>query len=55
VLRDGAEWDPAALEAHCRGALAGWQVPRRWVRAGALPRSASGKVPRRAVRDMLQG
>ncbi|MCA1812540.1 MAG: o-succinylbenzoate--CoA ligase, partial [Halobacteriales archaeon] len=55
ALRPGAAWDPAALEAHCRARLAGWQVPRRWLRVPSLPRNATGKVARDAVRALFQG
>jgi len=36
--------DPAQLEAACRRALASFKQPRRFVRIGALPRNAMGKV-----------
>jgi long-chain acyl-CoA synthetase len=53
VLADGAELDPEALRAHCRGGLAAYKVPRRITRADDLPRSQIGKVLRREVRDSL--
>lgn len=45
--------DLADLEAHCRRALAGYKIPRRWVRVEALPRNAYGKVLKRELRDQL--
>ncbi|TIC88029.1 AMP-dependent synthetase [Nocardioides sp. GY 10113] len=47
VLRDGQALDATALEAHCRGVLAGYKIPRRWYVAAALPRNAGGKVVKR--------
>lgn len=51
VLRSPAEL--RELEAHCRGRLAGFQVPRRFAVVRELPRNASGKVPRGDVRALL--
>ncbi|WP_127480137.1 class I adenylate-forming enzyme family protein [Nocardioides pantholopis] len=49
VLRPGFELDAVGLEAHCRGQLAGYKVPRRWYGAAALPRNAGGKVVKREL------
>ncbi|HKF85344.1 MAG TPA: alpha/beta fold hydrolase, partial [Candidatus Limnocylindrales bacterium] len=56
VLRPGAS-DPgdAALAAHSRATLAGFKVPVSWTRLDALPRTASGKLRREAVRSLLGG
>lgn len=43
--------DQASLLAHCRAHLAGFKVPRRWFFPDHLPRNATGKVLRRALRD----
>jgi acyl-CoA synthetase (AMP-forming)/AMP-acid ligase II len=51
VLRAGATATDAELEAHCRTALAGYKVPRRWTVTDVLPRNASGKVLKRELRD----
>ena len=51
VLRPGATATDAELEAHCRTALAGFKVPRRWTVVDALPRNAAGKVLKRELRD----
>jgi O-succinylbenzoic acid--CoA ligase len=50
----GSPPDTAALEAFCRSRLAGYKVPRE-IRliAEPLPRTASGKLRRTAVRDLL--
>ena len=45
VLREGTTVSETELEAHARGELANYKVPRRWViRTEALPRTASGKL-----------
>jgi acyl-CoA synthetase (AMP-forming)/AMP-acid ligase II len=53
VPREGATLDEGGLEAHCRSCLAGYKLPRRWVRAEALPRNAYGKVLKRELRTSL--
>jgi o-succinylbenzoate---CoA ligase len=53
VRRPGREVDEAALEQHCRAALAPHEVPRSWAWVGEVPRSPGGKVLRREVRDLL--
>jgi fatty-acyl-CoA synthase len=49
VLADGARVDPAAVEARCRAALAGYKVPRLVDFVTELPRTPSGKVLRREL------
>ncbi len=43
----------AALREHCRGALAGYKVPKRIVAIDDLPRSMLGKILRKQVRDLV--
>jgi len=43
-LRPGATADAAALEAHVRGQLAGYKVPRTVWFADAIGRTVSGKA-----------
>ncbi len=45
--------DAAELAAHCRDRLAGYEVPKTWGVADALPRTPSGTVDRATVRDRL--
>ena len=53
VPRPGRPVDLAALEAHCRGSLAKFKVPKRFVLAdGALPKNASGKVIKPEVKRL---
>ncbi len=54
VLMRGVRLDIAELESFLRGRLAGYKCPRRfewW--EGPLPRTASGKLLRRVVREQL--
>jgi acyl-CoA synthetase (AMP-forming)/AMP-acid ligase II len=53
VLRPGAVADPAALQAHCRGLIAGYKVPRSLAVAASLPKTAAGKVQKHALRAAL--
>lgn len=54
VLRPGtADPGDAALGAWCRDRLAPFKVPAAFTRLEALPRTASGKLRRRALRDRL--
>lgn len=52
-LHDGAAPDSATLDAYCRLRLAGFKIPQefRFV-TEALPRTASGKLQRSALRDL---
>lgn len=48
---DGQPFDEAALRAWCREHLAGYKVPREIIRVDALPRSPTGKILRRKLKD----
>ena len=50
VLREGAVTDEAALRDHCAESLARYKVPKRFEFVAELPRTASGKLLRRALR-----
>ena len=50
VLREGAATDEAALREYCAASLAGYKVPKRVEFVAELPRTASGKLLRRALR-----
>lgn len=50
VPEKGAEIGEAELDAHCRAALGGFKLPRRYSFVDALPRNASGKVLKRELR-----
>jgi long-chain acyl-CoA synthetase len=51
VLRPGAAADPAELIAHCRERLAVYKAPTAVHIVDELPKTASGKVLRRELRD----
>jgi acyl-CoA synthetase (AMP-forming)/AMP-acid ligase II len=53
VLRDGSELDEQALLAACRSQIAGFKVPKRVFTLAALPKNATGKVERGALRKLL--
>jgi o-succinylbenzoate---CoA ligase len=50
VPRSGSELDAEALRRHCAADLASFKVPKRFEFVSALPRTASGKLVRRALR-----
>ncbi len=49
VLRDGHDFDEAALIAHARTLLAAYKCPKRVFRLAALPRNQLGKIVRGAL------
>jgi benzoate-CoA ligase len=53
VARSGRAIDAGTLEAHCRARMAAFKRPRGYVPVDALPRTATGKVRRFALRDAL--
>jgi benzoate-CoA ligase family protein len=52
VLRDGATADAAALQAHVKATLSPHKYPRDVRFVGELPRTGSGKIDRRALREV---
>jgi long-chain acyl-CoA synthetase len=54
TTRPGSEPTPAELTAWCRERLAHYKVPTRWhLREAPLPRTASGKLVKRALREWV--
>jgi O-succinylbenzoic acid--CoA ligase len=47
------EATPGELDRHARYRLAGFKLPRQWIRVDALPRASIGKIDRQAVRALL--
>ncbi|MGI5132333.1 class I adenylate-forming enzyme family protein [Pseudonocardia sp. CA-107938] len=55
VLVPGAEATAEELGAHVAGRIARYKRPTRWQLVDQLPRNASGKVLKRALRDQVAG
>jgi O-succinylbenzoic acid--CoA ligase len=53
VLKSGASVDAVELQSFCRQHLAGYKCPRKIAFVPELPLTASGKVSRRLVAEML--
>jgi long-chain acyl-CoA synthetase len=53
VPRDGADIDPAALDARCLAAIARHKRPREYVVRTELPRNPAGKVLKAVLRDAV--
>jgi len=53
VPASGAEPDPVALEQHCRERMASFKRPRRILVVDELPKTATGKIQRFALRSAL--
>jgi len=53
VPRPGQQVDPAGLIAFCRAGLAAFKRPRAVVEMTALPKTATGKVRRNVLRDLV--
>jgi long-chain acyl-CoA synthetase len=52
VPRQGAVIDLHALEAHCRSRLAAYKVPRAFEVVADLPKTSTGKILRRKLREI---
>jgi long-chain acyl-CoA synthetase len=52
VARQGATLDLTALQQHCRSRLAAYKVPRAWQIVAELPKTSTGKILRRKLRDL---
>ena len=53
VPRQGATIDPESIEAHCRARMAAFKRPRIVHVVAELPKTATGKIQRFALRDRL--
>lgn len=53
VARHGATIDEAAIEVHCRERMAAFKRPRRLIVVAELPKTATGKIQRFALRNQL--
>ncbi|TPL85982.1 AMP-binding protein [Mesorhizobium sp. B2-3-12] len=50
VVKPGRTVDPAALASHCGDRIARYKVPKQFLLAEALPRTASGKIQKHILR-----
>jgi benzoate-CoA ligase family protein len=55
VPRAGHEIDDASIDVHCRGRIAAFKRPRQIVVLDELPKTATGKIQRFALRERLSG
>jgi fatty-acyl-CoA synthase len=53
VLRDGMQATPEELREHLGGEFAKWQLPERIEFTGAIPRTATGKFKKTALREQF--
>jgi benzoate-CoA ligase family protein len=53
VARQGCTIDDAAIDAHCRSRMAAYKRPRQVVVVDELPKTATGKIRRFALRERL--
>jgi benzoate-CoA ligase family protein len=53
VARSGRTIDPASIDAHCRDKMAAFKRPRQLLVVESLPKTATGKIQRFALRDQL--
>ena len=51
VVRDGQEANADALREHLAGQFAKWQIPDRFEFIDAIPRTATGKFKKTALRE----
>jgi fatty-acyl-CoA synthase len=55
VLRDGASVDPDELRAHLARDFPNWQLPDRFEYIDEIPRTATGKWRKTALRERFAG
>jgi fatty-acyl-CoA synthase len=54
VIKDGAALSEHEVITHCRASLAGFKTPKRVLFVSSLPKSPSGKLLKRELRDWLK-
>jgi fatty-acyl-CoA synthase len=52
ITKPGAACDAAALDAHCRGKIATYKIPRYWKFVESLPSTVTGKVQKFRMREI---
>jgi acyl-coenzyme A synthetase/AMP-(fatty) acid ligase len=53
VARSGRTIESAAIDTHCRDRMAAFKRPRRVLIVDSLPKTATGKIQRFALREQL--
>jgi benzoate-CoA ligase family protein len=53
VARSGSSIDSTSIDAHCREKMAAFKRPRQLIVVESLPKTATGKIQRFALRDQL--
>lgn len=53
VLKPGSQLDTAEIAEYCRARLASYKVPRQFAFVSELPRTSTGKIMRRALRESV--
>ena len=53
VARDGRDLDPDQLREHLSGTYAKWQIPDRFEFIDEIPRTATGKFKKTALREQF--
>src|SRR5271165_723942 len=53
VRREGSQIDAAAIIDHCREQLAGYKCPNRVAFVESVPKTAVGKISRKAVKELI--
>ena len=54
VLRLKSDVSDEDLDTHCRGLLAAYKTPKRWIRTDELPLNAAGKVDKPLLRQQYR-
>jgi benzoate-CoA ligase len=54
VARSGRAIEPDGIDAHCRARMAAFKRPRRVLVVDELPKTATGKIQRFALRQRLE-
>jgi fatty-acyl-CoA synthase len=54
VIKDGAALSEHEVISHCRSSMAGFKAPKRVLFVGSLPKSPSGKLLKRELREWLK-
>ncbi len=54
-MKEGCPFDETGIRSHCRSFLAQYKVPREIIHVDALPRTPTGKILRRLLKERVPG